>query len=229
MTAKQKARKDKGVKRVNKTLASIGDKFNFLTIKDFADSKAADGRPYWLCKCDCGKEKIIAQNNLRTGQVKSCGCHRENTKSNLRHGEVKSLLYMVFIEMKSRCLNSNHKFYHYYGGRGISICEEWQEKMPKGYYNFREWALSNNYHDGLTLDRKNNDMGYSPENCHWVSMKEQNRNRRNTKMVEFHGSLVPLGKLCEDFGLHHKTVDRRLRVGWDLELAMLPRGVKLLK
>lgn len=137
----------------------------------------------WLCRCDCGKEIVVRTTALTSGHTKSCGCYakhlRENGVPHTTHGNKHSRLYRIWCGMKSRCCNSNVPFYKYYGGKGIAVCEEWQND----FQSFFGWSMANGYEDHLTIDRIDNDGNYEPSNCRWVSMTVQNRNkgRRNGK------------------------------------------------
>lgn len=128
---------------------------------------------FWKCKCDCGAELNISAQSILRENRRSCGCqiHKRHPK---RDG---GRLYKIFQGMKSRCYNKNATGYKNYGGRGISICDEWLND----FWAFHAWALSAGYDEGLTIDRIDNDKGYCPENCRWATKAEQNKNKRTAK------------------------------------------------
>lgn len=163
----------------------------------------------WKCKCACGKEITARYSDLKTGHTVSCGCW--NKERRVTHGERKTRLYRIWADIKTRCLNISCKEYKDYGERGISLCSEWMKFEP-----FRDWAISNGYTDSLTIDRIDNDKGYTPENCRWATMKEQNRNQRR--------NLVLNGKCLSEWadisGINYNTLRYRIRKGWTLEKAI---------
>lgn len=165
----------------------VGQKFGKLTVVKITSGKDIRNHmtPVCVCKCDCGSEDVyVLKNSLTTGNVKSCGClrpfHAPWKKSN--HGFSSERLYGIWCGMVGRCLNSNNPNFHYYGGRGISICTEWLG--DDGYLNFRKWSYENGYSENLTIDRIDSDKGYSPYNCRWADTKTQAYNRRVSRRSE---------------------------------------------
>lgn len=134
----------------------------------------------FLCLCDCGTKTIKAINNLRrtSKQVLSCGCLQKEIVGGLMrtHGLSNTTFHTVWENMKQRCNNPNYKQYKDYGGRGIKICDEWLD-----FKAFYKWAINSNYQEGLSIDRVNNNLGYSPDNCRWATAKQQVNNRRVNK------------------------------------------------
>lgn len=194
----------------------MGQTFNMLTVTAYAGRRSKENKPYWVCRCECGNEKIVSSANLKSGAVKSCGClpknmNRERMKvQNRTHGKSKTRLYRIYSQMRTRCYNQAHVFFHRYGGRGITICDEWQD-----FAVFYEWAVNNGYKDGLTIDRINNDGNYEPNNCRWVDTKKQQRNRCTNHNVTINGETHCLSEWAEINGLSYATVLGRLYHGWD--------------
>lgn len=148
-------------------------------IKYYGSNKS--GRALWLCKCECGNDKVVVGNSLLCGLTESCGCYNKEHAKELhsKHNMSYSKLYKVWQGMKTRCYNPNFIYYCNYGGRGITICNEWLNDFKIFY----DWAIDNGYKEGLTIDRINNNGNYEPSNCRWITRAEQNRNQRKTKRV----------------------------------------------
>lgn len=155
-----------------------GQKFGrLIVIRRLENNK--NNKIMWLCRCDCGVEKITVGASLKNGSSKSCGCLRREVVSNAfsKHSLSKSKLYEVYTNMLSRCTKPNAKDYVYYGGRGITVCDEWLDK-ESGLTSFYKWAMDNGYEKSLELDRENNDGNYEPSNCRWVTHGNNMINRR---------------------------------------------------
>ena len=193
-----------------------GQKFNkLLVLKQVRKNK---GKTYWLCKCDCGKETIVEGYKLKTGHIRSCGClQREiNIKRLTTHNLSKSRLYEIWGAIKNRCLNKNLKTYKNYGGRGITVCQEWLNDFK----TFYDWAINNGYSVGLTIDRINNDGNYEPDNCRWASRKTQANNRRTCKTFTYNGVTKNYKQWCEFLKINYKTFYSRISRGWKIENAL---------
>lgn len=156
------------------------------------------GKVLWRCRCECGNEVIVLGYNLRNEHTTSCGCYnRERTvEAHTTHGMHKTRLYYVWTAMLQRAgvyKGASEKVKCNYQDRGIDVCDEWLV-----FENFRDWALTHGYKEGLQIDRRDNDKGYCPENCRWVSSRENTNNRRSTIRLE---DGTPLAMFCTKVGI----------------------------
>jgi hypothetical protein len=186
-------------------------------------------RAKWRCICDCGATKDIVKPNLKNGTTKSCGClNRELAKiRNSTHGHtrgyVSTKIYMIWSNMKRRCLDPSNNRYDRYGGRGIKVCERWLHSFENFLEDMGEPL------PGHSLDRTDNDGDYSPENCRWVCRSDQMKNRRNAVLITHNGKTQNLVDWAKETGLKEDTISARIyRHGWSVEdaLTVLPhRGI----
>lgn len=184
-----------------------GQKFNRLTVikLDHIETKTIGtkrpficNKEYYLCKCDCGNECIKEKILLQNGYSKSCGClHKETIinigKNNTTHGKTKTRIYSIFRQIKQRCYDQNNGNYYKYGGRGITMCQEWKND----FMSFYNWAINNGYKEGLTIDRINNNGNYEPSNCRWTTAKIQARNKRNNHLITYNNETHCISEWAE--------------------------------
>lgn len=183
---------------------------------------------YWNCKCVCGNECIVLTTKLSNGHTTSCGCRKEETKqklSNLNktHELSNSRLYKIYRGMISRCYKDYSSNYDRYGGRGITICQEWLDD----FMNFYNWAMENGYSDDLSIDRIDSNGNYEPNNCRWVNAKKQANNTRSTIFLTYKGETKSASEWSEITGINRNAITRRKRNGWtDEECLTIKIGEK---
>jgi hypothetical protein len=194
----------------------VGQVFGRLTVIRLAYKKNKEW--CWDCKCICGKEVTIIGKSLRGGATKSCGClHDEVRRSNKKHGFSDTRLENTRGDMLKRCYAPKNKSYPNYGGRGITVCDEWRDD-PKSFY---DWANSNGYEDTLFIERIDNDGNYCPENCRWATREEQANNKRNSKWLTYNGETKTQAQWAHTLDIDPRVLhDRLTRGGWDLERAV---------
>lgn len=188
-----------------------GIKFGMLTpVKKIKDIERY--RSLWLCKCDCGNEVAVRNDNLCYNHTKSCGClqKRKTSESNKTHGMTKTRLYRTWYHMKERCQNENDPRYSNYGGRGITVCKDWMDFEP-----FAEWAYSNGYNDTLTIERIDVNGNYCPENCTWIPSSKQANNKQSSHFFTIDGITKTMTEWAKIYGIKPTTVFNRLSDGWD--------------
>lgn len=180
-----------------------GKRFNKLVVLERVENGKGD-KSRWRCLCDCGNETIVSGNNLKAGGVKSCGCLR-HAKHNTHHLS-NTRLYRIWDAMKNRCYLKTHSAYLYYGGRGITVCDAWKDNFEAFY----GWAINNGYSEDLTIDRIDNDSGYSPENCKWSTREEQVNNRKSCVLITYNGETKNLMQWCKLLNLPYKLIHQRM-------------------
>ena len=184
----------------------IGQRFGQLTVlSELKPVKLPSGQTnrVFLMRCDCGKEKSIRLLHFIRGRIVTCG--------HVRHGDTGKSLHNSWRAMRNRC-RENYFQSRYYGDRNISVYPEWNK-----YEVFRKWATDNGYVDGMTIDRIDNSRGYYPDNCRFVSQSENNLNKRNTFLVAYNGTEIPLLSLLinQNKSEHYNAILRRIKRGWD--------------
>ena len=198
---------------------------NDLTNKNFGYWVAlypvpqGSGKPIkWLCRCTlCGEEHLVAGTSLVYGsstKCKKCGLASSARKREIFHDK---RLRFIFKGIRQRCYDPNSISYKNYGAKGITVCDEWLSNPS----SFEQWALANGYEDGLSIDRIDNLVGYSPSNCRWVTKTVQNRNRSSVYLATIDGRTMTVTEWCHELGLLPSTIHTRIRKGMSPEDALL--------
>lgn len=181
-----------------------GQRFGMLTVIEPCGKSPRSGT-VWKCVCDCGKELTRTSSNLLNAPTqlpKNCGCYTQAMKPHNKG----TRLHNIWNNMKDRCRNKNSPVYYRYGGRGITVCDEWNNSFD----SFKEWALKNGYSDELTIDRIDNDQGYSPDNCRWTDMKTQCNNTGRNRNVTWRGETHSLTEWSRILGINYGTLKSRV-------------------
>lgn len=192
-----------------------GRVFGRLTVLKLL-GRAKWGDWFWECRCECGVIKKCLGSALRSGNTRSCGCLVIDTQRSRKttHGGSYSETYSIWNDMRYRCLNKNHQAYHNYGGRGITVCERWLK-----FENFL--ADMGERPPGLTIDRKDNNGNYCPENCRWATRKEQANNSRHNRLITFNGKTLNMSQWANALGMSTDRLDGRInKLGWTIERAL---------
>ena len=207
-----------------------GQRFGRLVVlrrgNDYISPKGAH-HVKWVCRGDCGNVKEIAAAHLRSGDNLSCGCFwkeriaekaRVNSKT---HGLSNTRIYKEFRNINDRCYNPNNPSYANYGGRGISVCDEW--RGIGNFLNFYNWSMANGYKDDLTIDRVDVNGNYEPGNCRWVDWETQYNNTTKTVKLTFNGETMSVAQWARKLGFDRHTLYSRIKIGLPIEEVLSPK------
>lgn len=208
--------------RGNRFIDETGKRYGRLLVLEVALSRKSKA-PLYRCKCDCGNETMTDGTKLRNGDKRSCGCLRRETTRELGHRSTHGLRYVseyrIWSSMKNRCLNENNMNYNSYGGRGVSVCEQWLESFET-FLEDMEPRPSLDH----SIDRVDVNGDYTPENCRWATRAEQNNNRRTSRWIEFEGRKQTLADWAREIGVSPQCLSARLK-RWTLKEALTtPKG-----
>lgn len=189
-----------------------GQKFNRWAVLEYR----FNGRSAWLCRCECGTERVVTSKLLKNGESTSCGCRKREvtTVRNTTHGRCGTRVYKSWAKMLDRCRNPNNKDYAHYGGRGITVCERWHS-----FENF--FADMGHPPFKHEIDRENNDLGYCKENCRWVTHLINMSNTRRTRLFTHQGETLTLREWAEKAGVPYSRMQERINNGETFEQAYL--------
>jgi hypothetical protein len=197
---------------MGKPLADLtGDRYGKLTVIA-RDPVNYRGNAQWVCRCECGKVKTYIGMDLRKGRLRSCGCQNPGSQSD--HGMSSTPTYRAWVSMKVRCNNPKNVFYRHYGGRGIKVCDRWQNSFESF---FADMGARPPKH---SIDRIDPNGNYEPGNCRWATQREQMNNRRCNRFVEIDGKTQTLATWLRESGLKPSTYQDRIVRGWDIERAI---------
>lgn len=193
-----------------------GQSFGRLTVTEDSEIRGRR-RVYWRCVCQCGTEKWVLVDALKAGATKSCGCLNDEVRRTPIHGATlhgrHTPEYATWRSMIQRCENPKNRKWHRYGGRGVQVCEAWRS-------DFRTFLRDMGPRpEGMSLERQDNNLGYEPGNCKWVTSSEQNRNTSRNRFFTFQGETLCLADWVKRLGIPHATLHHRLTV-WPVEKAL---------
>jgi hypothetical protein len=173
---------------------------------------------YWRCRCDCGIEKDIRANSLKSGAVVSCTCYQREcaTKAKTTHGLGRTPEFNAWFSLVNRCTDPESRAYASYGGRGITVCERWRTSVENFYEDMGPRPSPTH-----SIDRIDNDGPYSPENCRWATKTEQGNNRRTNVFLTHNGKTMTIAQWSQELGINNATLKSRVQHGWPIEDALL--------
>lgn len=190
----------------------VGVKFGSLTVECRLPETNKQGHVIWKCNCMCGNTCYVTTGSLNSKHTRSCGCLSKVWA--VKHGLRNSSEYRIWQNIKSRCYNENLEFYKDYGARGITVCDEWKNDFM-AFYNDMGPRPSPRH----SIDRKDNDKGYSKDNCRWATAEEQQNNTRKNVFYEYKGVCRTLPAWCRELNLNFNKIRKRLELGWSIEEA----------
>jgi len=190
-------------------------KIGSLIVSGRAESR--NGDTYWVCVCKCGKTITVRADHLRAKKVRSCGCAKGKliAQKKKTHGMRRTRLYGIWNTMLQRWENPKSHEAHLYLDRGITVCHEWHS-----FEEFNDWSLANGYAENLTIERIDNNKGYSPDNCKWATIIEQANNKRTNRRIEHNGEIKTLAQWARYYEVDYRGLWQRLKRGWSFEQAI---------
>lgn len=199
--------------RIYRVRSRVNEVYGYLTVCAYV-GRNGSGQPLWRCTCICGRHTTVASCNLLSNHTQSCGCMQKVGKQT--HGMSRHPLYSVWSGMLARCYRTDNTHYQYYGGRGITVCARWhdvrlfiQDMSPRPR--------------GASIERKDNNRGYSRRNCFWATTKTQANNKTTTVRLTYAGETKPVTAWAEELGISAETLRARKRLGWtDEETLTIP-------
>lgn len=195
-----------------KVKITVGQKFNNWTVIKELKEKDINGCYLYECICICGKTLSVKSTSLNKGRSNGCGCCKYNNRT---HYKSKSKEYRIWSSMRERCNNPKNKYYYNYGGRGITVCERW----GKFENFFEDMGIKQGK---LSLDRIDNNKGYSKENCRWATKFEQDNNKRNTIFINTVFGRISIREASVLSSIKHSTISFRIKLGWPEKDLLLP-------
>lgn len=196
------------MKFMSRTKNLLGKRFHMLEV--ISQSEKINKCSRWNCRCDCGQEVTVDCSKLTSGIKTSCGCEKRRMMSELKkiHGMSRTRIYHIWMAMKNRCYRVSSQKYADYGGRGITVCDEWHS-----FESFYEWSLANGYNNDLTIDRIDNNGLYSPSNCRWATVTIQSNNRRSNRHLTIDGVTRTVAEWSRYSNVRYATIMSRVKRG----------------